>query len=140
MADKSAVSKAAQNGKGTSEEIVLKDKEPETYRIVKQRKTITGKTKPVIEPGPDAVICPFCGKPSTSMTNCSNCHVIFNKEVLSVAHTLKEEEGEPMFGPITLRTAKILLVILLIVLVVLFVVFTEMNGSGFMGLSSQPHE
>ena len=82
----------------------------------------------------DAVVCPFCGRPSVSKEYCTRCYAKFNKQVLSIAYTVENDPRDDRIGPFSSKTAKRLAWALLGVLIVVFIAATELSGAGFSSL------
>lgn len=73
------------------------------------------------------MICPFCGKVSDSSEHCTRCHVEFNDEIRAVA--LKEDTRSDRVGPVSTKTAKIMLWAFMALLLVAFIAVTELGSS-----------
>lgn len=73
------------------------------------------------------MICPFCGKTSESDRRCSKCRVEFNDEIRAIA--FEEDTRSDRIGPVSTRTAKIVLWAFMALLLVAFVAVTELGST-----------
>ncbi|MEG2007117.1 MAG: hypothetical protein RRX88_06855 [Raoultibacter sp.] len=69
------------------------------------------------------MICPFCGRESQSDQYCTKCQVAFNDEIRSIA--AKTDTRSDRIGPLSTKTAKIILWVFMGLLIVAFVLITE---------------
>lgn len=81
-----------------------------------------------------ALICPFCGRESTSENHCTKCHVRFTKEIRAVAFSAESDPRNDFIGPFSTKTAKIIGWVLLGLLLIAFVLATELTGHGVTGM------
>lgn len=79
------------------------------------------------------MICPFCGKESTSEDRCTKCHVRFTKAIRAIAYDVDEDPRTDRVGPLSTKAAKIIGWMVLGMLLVVFVVVTELTGNGLTG-------
>ena len=78
------------------------------------------------------MLCPFCGRETLAGEFCEKCGTRFTKDVKRIMW--EESPVEDKIGPVSTKTAKVLLYVVILLLLIAFFALTEAQGNGLLSM------